>query len=114
MHARLPELVGELVEMGGAVFPGHFVGEGVDQPGVAAGVRPGFGEDVLGEGLAGGVRVLLIECADLGLGEIAQAQRLGLDVEGGAAGDDFAAGDVDAVVLDVAQTAQDDGLREGA
>jgi hypothetical protein len=72
----------------------------------AAGVR--------GEALAGVVGVLLVELGDLVRGEVAQGQRLDLDVEGARGAEPAVAAGRDLVVADVAQTDQREGPREAA
>jgi hypothetical protein len=137
-HARLAQLVGELIQMrdatldqvllglvdhgqvdrATAVAPGAhveagLVGERVDQPGLTAGQVPDLLQGLGGEDLPGLGGVLQQQGVDLVLIEVAQAQRLGLDVEGAAAGDDLGLGaGVDAVVAQVAHAAQHDRLRE--
>ena len=136
-HTGLVELVHELVEMRVAsqnetlagvldalernrsaavvrrlVLEAGLAGRRVHQPGLAAGLPPDFGESVVGEGLAGFVGVLTEQIPDLALREIAEAEGLGLDVEGAATQHDLPRRRADAVVAHVAYTTQDDALRE--
>ena len=134
-HPFLPEFVNELVEVGipaeDEVFfrlfedragdrrravltffhaEAGFVSQGVYEPGLSAGVFINQFPDFVVEGLAGGLCVLGVEVLDVFFGEIAKAERFGLDVEGAAAGDDLpGVGRVDAVVPHVPHAAEDDG-----
>ena len=136
-HAGLAELVDELVEMSvapqdktlarfldgverdrpaavsrGLVLEAGFVGQRVHQPGLAAGQFPDCRQDFMGDGLAGLLGVLAQQVAHLPLREVAQAQGLGLDIEGAAAEHDIPCCGADAVVAHVAHAAQNDALRE--
>jgi hypothetical protein len=99
---------------GGLVFPGAFVAQRVHQPGLPSVSAQSSGQ------MAGSIAwpvvgfVLLPQGHGFFTAEVAQAQRLGLDVERAAAGDDFLVGGVHAVVAHIAHAAQDDGLRERA
>jgi len=54
----------------GEVFEGDLLGEGIDQPGLAAGQLPGPGFGLGGERLAGLRRVLVVERGDFLGGEV--------------------------------------------
>ena len=90
------------------------VAERVDQPRLASGQPPDLLAGVSRERLSRFLGVLRQQRARLAFREIPQAEGLGLDVEGAAAGDDRLLGTrMDAVVAHVADAAQDDALREG-
>jgi len=99
---------------GGTVFPGAFVTQGIDEPRLTFGIGPQLGPDRRVNLLAGFGLMLLPQRDGFGPAEVAQAQRLGLDVEGAAAGDDFVVGGVNPIVPHIAHAAQDDGLRKRA
>ena len=87
--------------------------ERVHQPRLAAGLPPHRAERVRRERLPRLFGVLGEQRAHVGLREVAQAQRFGLDVERAAAHDDRVLGaGVDAVVADVTHAAQHDALRK--
>ena len=87
------------------------VSQSVDQPGLAVGQFPGQFQRRLLESLPGLLGVLPVQRFHISLVKVAQAQRLGLDVERAAAGDDgFVTAGMDAIVAHVAYSAQDDAL----
>jgi hypothetical protein len=138
-HPRLAQLVGELIQVGdaaqdqvllglvdqrdvdgaGAVAPGGdleaaLVGQRIDQPGLALGQVPDPLQGLGREDLPGLGRVLAEQRGHLLGGEVPQAQRLGLDVEGTAAGDRRRLGaGVDAVVAQIPHPAQHHRGRKG-
>ena len=90
------------------------VAQRVHQPRLTAGARANQRQRVLCERLPSGRGVLRKQGPYLVLREVAQPQRLGLDVEGAAAENQpVLGGRVDAVVAYVAHPAQDDAVREG-
>ena len=84
----------------------------VDQPRLAPGLGPHRGQRRRREALAGLLGVLRQQRARLRRGEVAQAHRLGGDVERAAAGHRLAGTGADAVVAQVPHPAQHDALRE--
>ena len=137
-YARFPELVGELIEVdhpaqdelllgveevvggsrarpvtAGVVAEAGFATEGVHQPRLAPSLPPHGIQRFRGERLPGLLGVLREQRSHVGLREVAEAQRLGPDVEYAAAGDRRVLGaGMDAVVAHVAHPAQHDALRE--
>ena len=84
----------------------------VHQPRLAPGLRPHRIQRRRRETLPGLLRVLRHQRPRLRFGEVPHAKRLRRDVEGAAAGDDIAGARPDAVVADVAHSAQHHALRE--
>ena len=84
-----------------------FVGQCVDQPGLALCLLPDLGHGVPGKPLARLLRVLVKQIPDLEFAEVAQPQGLRLDVEGASAQDGIPFGRrMNAVVAHVAYAAQ--------
>ena len=85
----------------------------VHQPRLPLGLFPDGLLRLGGELLARFLPVLFQQAIDVALAEVAEPQRLGANVEGAAAGDDFVRrARADAVVAHVAHAAQYDALRE--
>ncbi|MEA2061782.1 MAG: hypothetical protein U9P10_15050 [Thermodesulfobacteriota bacterium] len=104
-----------LINGPGAVPPffhleGGLIGQSIDQPGLPLAQIPDAGNGIRGECLTGLSGVLLQEQAHLFFYKIPHAQRLRLDIECAAAGDDLlAAARMDPVIPDIPHTAQNNG-----
>jgi hypothetical protein len=94
--------------------PHDLARQGVDQPRLPPRQLEGATNGLLRPVLSGGAGVLEEEVADVREGEVIEGEGGDLDVEGaGGAEAVGVAAAVDLVVADVAQAAEDDGVREG-
>ena len=97
----------------GLVPEAGFIRQRIHQPGLALGNLPDATARCLPELLAGLRRMLHQQGLDLGLREVAQPVRLGLDVERAAIGDNRVLGaGSDPVVAHIAYSAKDHALRK--